>query len=140
MFIILYFVTYFNIDATLCYKMHAPFLIDNSMNMNLKNFSYNETNFAEDYQDNSWLKSFSFELRKSEILAKNWRKFKLFKPWGHMMVHICQMTQRFICKQCKRLYQVKFLYWFQFFQGNLLGLSQGSGCAKPTNRGTHPIL
>ena len=45
--------TYLNIEATLCYKMHAPFLIDNSMNMALENFSYTETNLGEDYQDKS---------------------------------------------------------------------------------------
>ena len=46
LFIILYIMTYFNIGGTICYKMHAPFLVDNSIEMILKNFSYTETNKA----------------------------------------------------------------------------------------------
>ena len=42
--------TYYKIDATLCYIMHAPFLIDNSFDMALKNFSYTETNIVQDFQ------------------------------------------------------------------------------------------
>ena len=44
--------TYYNIDATLCYEMQAPFLIDNSFDVALKNFSYTKTNIVQDFQVN----------------------------------------------------------------------------------------
>ena len=40
---------YLNIEGTLCYKMQAPFLIDNSVDMTLENFNYIETNKVKDY-------------------------------------------------------------------------------------------
>ena len=49
----MYVLTYLDIKETLCYKMHAPFLIDNSIDIALKNLSYTETNIVQDYQDRS---------------------------------------------------------------------------------------
>ena len=42
---------YFDIESTLCFKMHAQFLIDNSIDIALKNFNYVETNMATDFYD-----------------------------------------------------------------------------------------
>ena len=49
--ILLYGMAYFDTEAILCYKMHAPFLIDNSVKMALENFSYSETNMVPDFDD-----------------------------------------------------------------------------------------
>ena len=48
---IFYLLTYFTTNATLCYKMNAPFLIDNSWEMASKNFSYIETHIVMDLRD-----------------------------------------------------------------------------------------
>ena len=42
---------YFDIESTLCSKMHAQFLIDNSIDIALKNFNYVETNMVTDFYD-----------------------------------------------------------------------------------------
>ena len=52
--------TYLNIEANLCYQMHAPFLIDNSRDLALKNFNYTESNIVQDYQNKSWLHETNF--------------------------------------------------------------------------------
>ena len=38
-------------DATICYNMNAPFLIDNSIDMALENFNYTQINMAQDLHD-----------------------------------------------------------------------------------------
>ena len=48
--IILYLLAYFDFEATLCYKMNAPFLIDNSLNMSYENLNYSQANQVKDYQ------------------------------------------------------------------------------------------
>ena len=35
-------------QTPLCYKLHAPFLLNNSVEIVLQNFSYTETNIVED--------------------------------------------------------------------------------------------
>ena len=67
----MYVLTYLDIKETLCYKMHAPFLIDNSIDIALKNFSYTETNIVQDYQDKSLNFSSMFQKPGSKIPVKN---------------------------------------------------------------------
>ena len=44
----LFLITYIDIRTPICYKLHAPFLLDNSIGMNLQNYSYGETNIVQD--------------------------------------------------------------------------------------------
>ena len=47
-FITLFLITNIDIRIPLCYKLNAPFLLDNSFGMNLKNFDFFETNIVQD--------------------------------------------------------------------------------------------
>ena len=46
---ILYLLTYFDFEATLCYRMNAQFLIDNSLNISYENLNYSQANQVKDY-------------------------------------------------------------------------------------------
>ena len=47
-FITLFLITNIDIGIPICYKLNAPFLLDNSVEMNLKNFDFFETNIVQD--------------------------------------------------------------------------------------------
>ena len=47
-FITLFLITNIDIRIPICYKLNAPFLLDNSVEMNLKNFDFFETNIVQD--------------------------------------------------------------------------------------------
>ena len=40
---------FLNFETMLCYEMYAAFLIDNSIDMTLENFTYTETNMVQDF-------------------------------------------------------------------------------------------
>ena len=40
-----------DIKTTLCSQLHAPFLIDNAVEMKLDNFNYTETNIVKNLND-----------------------------------------------------------------------------------------
>ena len=47
--IILYLVTCFDFEASVCYRMNAKFLIDNSLNIPYENLNYSKANLVKDY-------------------------------------------------------------------------------------------
>ena len=47
--IILYLVTYFDFETSVCYRMKAQFLIDNSFNMSYENLNFSKANQVKDY-------------------------------------------------------------------------------------------
>ena len=64
-FVITYLLTFINYQATLCYKMKAPFLMNNSVKMTLENFNYTQTNMAQDlyYLNTFWIEMIFFNAR-----------------------------------------------------------------------------